>query len=215
MRTRRFDAHSWIARFGVSNDDTAPCGGCRVPCSRPRHVVNEDPDSPVPSVTLPEVRVLRIEDIPAVFAMGERVFTPDDSPTLYRTWDEYQVVDMFSSSGESCLVAEHEGRIVGFALGEMIEKRKSAWTYGYLVWLAVEPSLSGHGIGRLLVDELLEVFIELGARMVLVDTDADKEDTLRFFERVGFGHPQEHVYLSLNLTHRPEYHRIRNREKRR
>lgn len=163
----------------------------------------------------PEVRPLAVEDIPAVFALGERVFTPDDSPTLYRTWDEYQVVDMFSSSGECCLVAEDSGRIVGFALGEMIEKRKSAWTYGYLVWLAVDPDLCGRGIGRLLVDELLEVFIEQGARMALVDTDAEKVDTLRFFERVGFGHPQEHVYLSLNLTHQPGYHRIRNRKDRR
>lgn len=162
-----------------------------------------------------EVREMEIEDIPAVFALGERVFTVDDSPTLYRTWDEYQVVDLFSSDGETCLVAELDGKLVGFALGTMINKRKSSWVYGYLIWLAVSPDVAGRGVGRELVESLNEAFIELGARMVLVDTDADKEDALRFFEKMGFGHPSEHVYLSLNLTGRPEYRRIRARRDRR
>ena len=158
-----------------------------------------------------DIREMEIEDIAPVFALGERVFTPDDSSTLYRTWDEYQVVDMFSSDGETCLVAELDGKIVGFALGTMISKRKSSWVYGYLTWLAVAPEVAGRGVGRELVESLNELFIELGARMVLVDTSADKVDALRFFQRMGFGHPVEHVYMSLNLTSRPEYRRIRAR----
>lgn len=162
-----------------------------------------------------EIREMRIEDIPAVFALGELVFTAEDSPTLYRTWDEYEVVDLFSSDGDTCLVAERDGRMVGFTLGTVINKRKSAWSYGYLIWIAVDPELKGAGVGRMLVEELRDVFIELGARMMLVDTDAEKHDALAFFERMGFGNRVEHVYLSQNLTTRPEYHRIRSRTERR
>jgi ribosomal protein S18 acetylase RimI-like enzyme len=162
-----------------------------------------------------EIRELRIEDIPGVFALGERVFTADDSPTLYRTWDEYEVVNLFSSDGETCLVATIDDELVGFALGTIINKRNSAWSYGYLIWIAVEPGHAGKGIGRELLEALTEVFIELGARMLLVDTDAEKEDAIAFFERMGFGHPVEHVYMTMNLTTTKEYHRIRARTERR
>lgn len=160
-----------------------------------------------------DIREMRIDDIPIVFHLGEAVFTADDSPTLYRTWDEYEVVSLFSSDGETCLVAEIDDEVVGFTLGTIINKRKSAWSYGYLIWIAVDPDRAGLGIGRELVEALTEVFIENGARMLLVDTDAEKSDALAFFERMGFGNPVEHVYLSKNLIHDPEYHRIRARQK--
>jgi ribosomal protein S18 acetylase RimI-like enzyme len=33
-----------------------------------------------------------------------------------------------------------------------------------------------------------------------VDTEADNLQALRFFRKLGFGKPQEHIYLSLNLS---------------
>ena len=48
-------------------------------------------------------------------------------------------------------------------------------------------------------------FIELGARMILVDTDANNEPAIRFFKKIGFNHDNKHVYLSMNLTHDPDY----------
>lgn len=159
-----------------------------------------------------EIREMAIEDIPGVFALGERVFLATESPNLYRTWDEYELVDYYSSDGEFCFVAETDERLVGFVIGTVIEKRKSAWTYGYLVWLGVEPELEGTGIARRLVARLTETFIEAGARIMMVDTDADNEKALAFFERAGFGQPEEHVYLTKNLTTLPEYKRHREQE---
>lgn len=161
------------------------------------------------------IREMRIEDLATVFAIGNEVFTPEESPTLYRTWDEYEVVNLFSSDTETCLVAEIDDRVVGFALGTTIDKRGSSWRYGYLVWIAVRPDCAGAGIGSQLLDELTDIFIGLGVRMLLVDTDSDKEDALQFFDRMGFENPVEHVYLSKNLVHEPAYRRHRAREKRR
>jgi ribosomal protein S18 acetylase RimI-like enzyme len=158
-----------------------------------------------------EVRELELEDLAQVFALGERVFTPDRWPNLYRTWDEYEVVDFFSSDGDTCFVASDKGQIVGFVLGSLIEKRRSSWAYGYLVWIAVDPDIKRKGVGSLLVEHLFERFVELGARMSIVDTESTNTNALAFFRKQGYGHEQSHVYLTLNLTKRPDYKRIRER----
>jgi hypothetical protein len=53
---------------------------------------------------------------------------------LYRSWDEHEILELFRSDEETCLVAEDDGKIVGFALGCMMEKPRSAWRYGWLEW---------------------------------------------------------------------------------
>lgn len=162
-----------------------------------------------PAHTL-QIREMELEDLSAVYALGEQVFTADKWPSLYRTWDEYEAVSLFSSDGEYCLVAERDGKVAGFALGTLINKRKSAWTYGYLMWLAVDPQLKRSGIASQLVEALTETFIRAGARMMIVDTDAANEAAIGFFHNHGFGNEDKHVYLSKNLTGHPDYQRLRD-----
>lgn len=171
-------------------------------------------DRNTPSVL---IRTMRLQDLAKVFDLGEELFTAEKWPALYRTWDEFAPVEFFASDGEFCLVAVLESedededadetddeQVVGFCLGTLLEKRHSAWTYGYLVWMGVEPSLKGRGIGRRLLDALTDLFVENGARMMLVDTAADNEGALNFFHSQGFGHALEHVYLSRNLDKHPK-----------
>lgn len=175
--------------------------------------------SETPGIT---IRPMRLEDLPKVYALGEELFTAEKWPALYRTWDEYEIVEYFASDGDFCLVAmteseeaddspahaerreeEGEEELVAFCLGTLLEKRHSAWRYGYLVWMGVNPNLKGRGIGRRLLAHLTGLFVEAGARMMLVDTAADNENALRFFRSQGFGHELEHVYLSRNLDKHP------------
>ncbi len=151
------------------------------------------------------IREMEIEDLAEVFALGEEYFTAELWPSLYRTWDEYELVTMFASDGETCLVAEEDDEIVGFVLGTLIEKRRSAWTYGYLVWLCVRESHRGTGVAGKLVDRLTELFIRDGARMLIVDTEAENEAAVRFFRNQGFGGEREHLFFSKNLTAHPRY----------
>ncbi len=159
------------------------------------------------------VREMELEDLPTVFALGERLFTAEKWPNLYRTWDEYELVDMFSADGEYCLVAEFHDTVVGFALGTFIEKRRSAWAYGYVVWLGVAPEMKRSGVGTRLLNRLTDLFIEDGARMMLVDTAMETLGAIEFFRRQGFGHELEHLYLTRNLSTHPEY--LRKRSERR
>ncbi len=145
------------------------------------------------------VRRMKIEHLAPVFHLGEKLFTLRESPSLYRTWDEYEVIDIYRNDPDSCLVAEKNGRVVGFALGTVIDKRNSPRRYGYLVWFGVDEALKGHGIGRRLFSHFRRVMEEADVRMLLVDTEAGNEDALRFFEKSGFSSPQDHVYLTLRL----------------
>jgi ribosomal protein S18 acetylase RimI-like enzyme len=159
-----------------------------------------------------EVREMELEDLAGVYALGETVFTADKWPSLYRTWDEYEPVGLFHSDGEFCFVAEHGGRLAGFALGSLIDKRNSAWSYGYLTWLAVQPDLKGLGIASRLIGAITEAFIRAGARMMIVDTDASNKEAIRLFRRHDFLREDRHVYLSKNLTSHPGYRRLRGRK---
>ncbi len=156
------------------------------------------------------IREIELPDLAPVFALGQRLFTAEKWPTLYRSWDQYELVHLFGSDGDYCLVAEAGRKVIGFALGTLMEKYRSPWRYGWLLWLGVDPRWKRRGIGRRLVRRLTEIFIEENARMILVDTDEDNEDAIRFFRRGGFDNEIRHVYLSLNLDTHPKY--IEHRE---
>ncbi|MCF8061355.1 MAG: GNAT family N-acetyltransferase [Deltaproteobacteria bacterium] len=146
------------------------------------------------------IRPMRIEDLAPVFQLGERLFTLSESPSLYRTWDEFEVIDLYRNDPGSCLVAEWNGRVGGFVLATVIDKRNSPRRYGYLVWFGVAESLRGRGIGRRLFAAFRGIMEEGGVRMLLVDTEARNVEALRFFEKCGFSSPRDHVYLSLQLA---------------
>lgn len=157
------------------------------------------------------IREMDIDDMPQVFHMGETIFTAERVPSLYRTWDEYEVASLFLSDPEYCMVAEVEDRIVGFVLGTTVTKARSPWKYGYMVWLGVLPEWQRDGIGGRLFDKIAELMIEDGVRIFLVDTQADNTPALQFFKKRGFGNPEEHIYLTLNLkTYRQMKKRHRN-----
>lgn len=151
-----------------------------------------------------EIREMRLEDLSAVFALGQKLFTAEDLPTLYRSWDEDEVMKLFSADHETCLVAATEGRIVGFVLGGMMEKPRNAWRYGWLEWLGVAPRYKRHGIGTRLLNQLTNLFVRRNARIMLVDTTEDNQPALAFFRKLGFGREMRHVYLSQNLDTHPE-----------
>jgi len=148
------------------------------------------------------IRELMIDDFPEVFHIGEEIFTAEYSQNLYRTWDEYEITTLFNSDPELCLVAEAGGKILGFALGTTVEKHNSPWKYGYLAWLGVREEAQKGQVGNRLFNEIKRRMKEQGARMLIIDTSADNDAALSFFEKMGFKDRQEHLFLSLNLSRR-------------
>lgn len=146
------------------------------------------------------IRPMEIDDLPAVFHMGETLFEADKFPNLYRTWDQFELIDLFNSDPEYCLVAEIDREIAGFALGTTITKNRSAWKYGWLVWLGVQPAYHRMGIAEKLFARFRALMLNDGVRMLMVDTQAENIPALKFFRKMGFGGPRQHIYLSMNIA---------------
>ncbi|MBE9192652.1 GNAT family N-acetyltransferase [Gloeocapsopsis crepidinum LEGE 06123] len=152
------------------------------------------------------VRELEIDDLAPVYHLGEKLFTSDLYPYLYRTWDKWEVIGLYNTDPEYCLVAEVDGELAGFILGTVITK--GSWTYGYIIWLGVNPHFQRRGVGDTLVDKLIERMIEDGARFMLVDTDPANVPAVKFFQRKGFGNSRQHIFLSMNLSKNEYYGRL-------
>lgn len=147
-----------------------------------------------------KIRQMVVDDLAPVFHLGEKLFQPDSMPNLYRTWDEFEVIGLYNSDTEYCLVAEYQQELVGFALGTTISKAHSAWKYGYLTWLGVSRKYQRLGVAEKLFQRFRTLMLQQGVRMLIADTQAENLSALRFFRKVGFGNPCEHIYLSLNLA---------------
>lgn len=147
-----------------------------------------------------EIREMEIDDLAGVFHMGERTFTAD-IPNLYRTWDEYEVTHLFTTEPEFCLVAEDtdNDQLAGFAMGTTVEKARSSWKYGYLLWMAVDDRYRRYRVGRRLFRNMRGRMLDQDVRILMVDTAVENQTAITFFRSLGFEHPRRHVYLTLNL----------------
>lgn len=142
---------------------------------------------------------MEIDDIPLVYHLGDKLFT-SESPNLYHTWDEHAVIDLYKSDPDLCFVAVTGEKIIGFMLGTTVEKSRSSWKYGYLEWLGVDPKYHGCGVAVRLYKNLKSALIEKGMRIMLLDTEADNQAAIKFFRKMGFGSPEKHLYMSINLA---------------
>jgi ribosomal protein S18 acetylase RimI-like enzyme len=146
------------------------------------------------------IREMEIDDLAKVFHLGEQLFEVRRAPNLYRTWDGYEVTELFNSDSEFCIVAEADNVIIGFALGTTITKSHSAWKYGHLVWLGIDPAFQRLGVAEKLFYRFRDLMIKDGVRMLIVDTEAENLPALHFFRKMGFKNPQEHIYFTMNLS---------------
>jgi ribosomal protein S18 acetylase RimI-like enzyme len=146
------------------------------------------------------IRSLEIDDLSAVYRLGEELFTSEEYPILYRTWDPYEVTGFFTSDQEYCLVAECEDRVVGFVLATTFEKEGTAWKrYGYVTWIGVADEVQGSHVGSRLYRRLEDIFRDDGVRMMIADTVVENERAIGFFRRVGFNTSGRHVWLTKTL----------------
>jgi ribosomal protein S18 acetylase RimI-like enzyme len=149
------------------------------------------------------IRDMELDDLAPVYHLGERLFTCDLYPFLYRTWDQWEVVGHYNTDPEFCLVAEVGGSLAGFIIGTLISK--ASWTYGYIVWLGVDVDFHSTGVAHKLFDRLVDRMVEEGARYLIADTDPSNTAALKFFTKKGFKNEREHVVLTLNLSRSGRY----------
>jgi ribosomal protein S18 acetylase RimI-like enzyme len=134
--------------------------------------------------TATEVRVRPADemDISAIVGIDEKIgghYRPE-------VW-ERRVGYYLRRDPEASVVAEADGRVVGFMLGEVrsgefgIEEPT-----GWVEHLGVDPGFRGKAVGRQMLDAMLEHFRRRGARSVQTLVDEEMGEILSFFSALGF-----------------------------
>jgi ribosomal protein S18 acetylase RimI-like enzyme len=135
--------------------------------------------------TIPGVRIRPLDelDISDIVAIDEKIsgrYRPE-------VW-ERQIGYYLRRDPESSVVAEVDGKVAGFMLGEV---RSGEFGLeeptGWIEVLGVDPAYRGKAIGRQLAEAILEHFRQRGAHSVRTLVDEEKQGDIRhFFAALGF-----------------------------
>jgi GNAT superfamily N-acetyltransferase len=109
------------------------------------------------------VRAARLEDVPAIYRLIRALAVYERAlPSVTGTEDELRQALFGDRPAVFAHVAEHDGRVAGFALWFL---NYSTWTgrHGiYLEDLFVDKEVRGHGYGKALLTELARLCVERG-----------------------------------------------------
>lgn len=116
-------------------------------------------------------------------AASERLFDPDEVDCVDELLGDYLTEP--NHNGYFFLTAEQEGEVIAFACYGPTPLTKGTYD---LYWICVEEEARGHGLGRLLIEQVEEAVRHLGGRLLVLDTSGRLEytDTRVFYEKMGF-----------------------------
>lgn len=158
--------HDWFQKLLQANDFTE-----RQKIVLLEHTVSSVQDRPIPLGV--SIRPMQRDDLPAVTQLDVQAFDPiwrNSLSALQRA---------FSQSG-SATVALHNGQVVGY----QISTRNSFGVH--LARLAVSPAFRGHGLGYVIVQDLLHSIRRMGIFKLTVNTQSDNAASLSLYHKIGF-----------------------------
>ena len=126
------------------------------------------------------VREMEPDDIPQVMEIdrmsgGRRAITYQD-----------QINSFLGGELGLSYVAELDGRVVGFLMGRMLERRYAPYVGAWVEILGVEPDLKRRGVGRRLLEEFLEGCRKKGVQDVHAVASIRDTEVKPFLEAYGF-----------------------------
>jgi ribosomal protein S18 acetylase RimI-like enzyme len=129
-----------------------------------------------------KIRPLSKEDLEAIVEIDEKVL--GESRKDY--WEKKLKLTSDKSSQVS-LVAEWEGKVLGFILGDV-----SGWefgvpdTIGWIDTIGVDPAYQKKGLATALANELIERLKIIGVRTIYTLVSWNDWNLLQFFHAMGF-----------------------------
>jgi GNAT superfamily N-acetyltransferase len=128
------------------------------------------------------LRDARLDDSAAIAALLDQLGYPTDVAAVGSRLERLRVV------GDRVVVAELDGAVVGLAhlqVAPAIERERPAAKISALV---VDEAHRGHGVGRLLVEELEREARARGCELLFLTTSEHRGDAHAFYERMGLEH---------------------------
>ncbi len=123
-----------------------------------------------------EIRPFKPEDLDEVYAIERRSF-------LW-PWSKGVFIHFHRVTPHLFLVAEADGRVVGYVMGEMEED--NGVKVGHVVNIAVHEAYRRRGIGSRLMMEIERIFREMGAKRVKLEVREGDEGARAFYRHLGY-----------------------------
>lgn len=134
------------------------------------------------SVGTLKIRSLSELDLDAIVRIAEatrHAYQPE-------LWED-RVTYYLRRDPEGSVVAESDGRVVGFMLGDVRAGEFGLeQPCGWIEVIGIDPSEGGKGVGRALGEAILERYRERGVDRVRTMVDASMPEVERFFRALGF-----------------------------
>jgi GNAT superfamily N-acetyltransferase len=89
----------------------------------------------------------------------------------------------FYELGENALIAEKDGRLIGFLLGFIVFKAPKT---GYVHLVGIHPDFRRQGVGRILYERFTEHCRSLSCLRMKAITTTGNEGSIRFHQGVGW-----------------------------
>jgi predicted N-acetyltransferase YhbS len=129
-----------------------------------------------------KIRGLKTEDLDAIVKIDEKVLGENR-----KDYWERKLQSMNDKSSQVSLVADVEGEVVGFILGDV-----SGWefgvpeTIGWMDTIGVAPPHQKKGVATALAHELIKNLKAIGVRTIYTLVSWNDWDLLQFFHAMGF-----------------------------
>jgi flavin-dependent dehydrogenase/ribosomal protein S18 acetylase RimI-like enzyme len=127
------------------------------------------------------VRRMTVRDIDELLRINEKI-TGKPHAAYYET----KAADYIGRSPDTCLVAEHGGRVVGFVMGDVRGWEFGARLAGWLEVLGVDPDYQRRGVSNALLDALFDSFRRTNVSVINTIVNWNDGDLIDYFRAKGF-----------------------------
>lgn len=142
-----------------------------------------------------QIRPMHINDLDAIVEIENKILGK-----ARRDYWKKKMKDTYTQHPLSSLVAEYEGKVIGFIVGEI-----SGWEFGVpdtVAWIStigVDPKYQHKGVGKKLSQGFIKKLKDFGVSIVYTLVNWNDWDLLKFFREMGFTRGGEMINLELKL----------------
>ena len=127
------------------------------------------------------VRRMRTQDAEAVLRIDEKITgTPHEAQ-----W-ESRIIERVCNNPLGCLVAEAQGKVVGFIFGDIRGWEFAIPKSGWIEIVGVDPEYQGKGVARALIEKLHVYFRNHNVVKVMTMVNWNDGGLVSFFRTLGF-----------------------------
>ncbi len=125
-----------------------------------------------------EIRPVSAKDVPSIAKLDEM----ETGQSKYQHWkDLYALFSKERAEHRAFLVAEFQGRVVGFITGEIRAFEFGAERCGWIFAVTVDPEMRVHNVGTRLFEEICRIFARAGVEKVRTIIERDNHLIIAFF----------------------------------